>query len=136
MVENTSKMMLRASKIDQGMAKIITQKIERILKNFSFFRLLQTGLCNVGFLYRSQQTPTSGEACRGLYRVVVVWLFDGHLGQCVAITHHEEAVLFCQQLQGEVCQGVFQYHITTDWGVATSTWLIIVGDACDDVSPP
>ena len=57
MVENTSKMMLRASKIDQGMAKIITQKIERILKNFSFFRLLQTGLCNVGFLYRSQQTP-------------------------------------------------------------------------------
>ena len=63
-------------------------------------------------------------------------LFDGHLGQCVAITHHEEAVLFCQQLQGEVCQGVFQYHITTDWGVATSTWLIIVGDASDDVSPP
>jgi hypothetical protein len=28
MVENTSKMMLRASKIDQGMAKIITQKLK------------------------------------------------------------------------------------------------------------
>ena len=53
MVGNTSKMMLRASKIDQGMAKIITQKIERILKNFSFFRLLQTGLCNVAFLHQS-----------------------------------------------------------------------------------
>ena len=59
MVENTSKMMLRASKIDQGMAKIITQKIERILKNFSFFRLLQTGLCNVGFLLFWVTSPTA-----------------------------------------------------------------------------
>ena len=51
MVGNTPKMMFRASKIDQGMAKEITRKFERIFKNFSSFWLLQSGLCNSGFAF-------------------------------------------------------------------------------------
>ena len=62
MVENTSKMMLRASKIDQGMAKIITQKIERILKNFSFFGFCKLDFATLDFCTGASKHPTSGEA--------------------------------------------------------------------------
>ena len=71
MVGNTPKMMFGASKIDQGMAKEITRKFERIFKNFSSFWLLQSGLCNVAFLSISTMT--------------VAILFSGHASDAFEI---------------------------------------------------
>ncbi len=62
MVGNTSKMMLRASKIDQGMAKIITQKIERILKKNHLCGFCKLDFATLDFCIGASKHPTSGEA--------------------------------------------------------------------------
>ena len=57
MVENTSKMMLRASKIDQGMAKIITQKLKSFEKFFIFSAFANWTLQRWIFVSEPANTP-------------------------------------------------------------------------------
>ena len=72
MVENTSKMMLRASKIDQGKAKKSLKNFEEILKNFHLF-----GFCNLDFATLHFCHSRFGKAEWGSHQILissVIWL--------------------------------------------------------------
>lgn len=72
MVENTSKMMFWASKIDQGKAKKSLKNFEEILKNFHLF-----GFCNLDFATLHFCHSRFGKAEWGSHQILissVIWL--------------------------------------------------------------
>ena len=103
MVENTSKMMLRASKIDQGMAKIITQKIERILKKNHLCGFCYLDFATLCFCYFAFFKG----GCRNAHCDDVEWRkrpCTSQQGVLPLILHYEsERVYFTRQIQQSVC---------------------------------